>query len=161
MPDMSTLEERLREIMDAKGWQRRDLVRITGQSSSVVSQWLGHGSKTIHTIQKIEAAIALEQESGFCAAWIAKGIGPKRAMAAPDSTTAPPLLQEAAAPYGPPYRPDVAELVDALAYALDALEPTQLGPVAQALQALTVAPDSAKARAALQRALTARAEATS
>ncbi len=74
---MSTLQERLTEVMASKSWTHADLVRASGQSSSVVSQWLGKGSKTIHTIGKIEAAEALERESGFSALWLAKGILPK------------------------------------------------------------------------------------
>lgn len=72
-----TLQERLEEVMQAKGWDRADLVRVSGQSSSVVSQWLGKGSKIIHTIGRLEAAEALARESGYAALWIAKGIGPK------------------------------------------------------------------------------------
>lgn len=74
---MSTLIDRLQEVMTAKGWDRQDLVRVSGQSSSVVSQWLGHGSKVIKTIGKQEAAEALAAASGYCALWLAKGQGPK------------------------------------------------------------------------------------
>jgi hypothetical protein len=76
-----TLKQRLEEIMAAKGWTRDDLMTHSGQSSSVVSQWLGNvgSSKTIHSIGKIEAAIGLERASGYSALWIAKGKGPKMA----------------------------------------------------------------------------------
>jgi len=150
---MSSLEERLREIMAAKGWERRDLVRVTGQSSSVVSQWLGRGSKTIHTIQKIEAALALEKESGFAAAWIAKGLGPKRAAEAPDHGSAAWVAREPVAPFAGSSPLGVPEIVSALAGILDRLDTDRQGAVARALQALVVAPDSAKARAAVIRAL--------
>lgn len=76
--NMSALEERLGEVMQAMGWAHADLMRVTGQSSSVVSQWLGKGSKPIKSIGKIEAAEAIERESGFSALWVARGIGPKR-----------------------------------------------------------------------------------
>jgi len=150
---MSTLDERLREIMAANGWERRDLVRITGQSSSVVSQWLGHGSKTIHSIQKIEAALALERASGFSAAWIAKGIGAKRVPGGTDQR--PPVweVHEDRSPYGPASGASMDQLVTALAAALDELQPDAQPAVLQALQALVLAPDSARARAALSRAL--------
>lgn len=75
---MSTLIERLQEVMQTKNWNQADVVKASGQSSSVVSQWLGNGSKLIHTIGKMEAAEALANASGFNALWIAKGIGPKR-----------------------------------------------------------------------------------
>lgn len=72
--------------MAAKRWKRPDLVRASGESSSVVSQWLGKGSKTIKSIGKLEAAEALERASGFAALWIAKGKGPKF----PPAPAAPP-----------------------------------------------------------------------
>lgn len=64
--------------MRACGWTQLDVVRISGQSHSLVSQWLGNGSKTMKTISKLEAAQALAQKSGFEALWIARGIGPKK-----------------------------------------------------------------------------------
>lgn len=76
---MTTLIDRLTEIMAAKDWTHADLVRVSGQSHSVVSQWLGHGSKIIKTIGKLDAAVRIEAESGFAALWIATGQGPKYA----------------------------------------------------------------------------------
>lgn len=75
--------------MKAMQWDYSDLVRVSGQSRSVVSQWLGRSSKTIKTIGKLEAAEAIEQASGFAALWIAKGLGPKRV--APPAVTVPNL----------------------------------------------------------------------
>lgn len=72
-----SLQDRLAEVMAATGWGHADLMRVTGQSSSVVSQWLGKGSKIIQSIGKMEAAEAIERGSGFSALWVAKGIGPK------------------------------------------------------------------------------------
>lgn len=63
--------------MQAKGWLYPDLVRESGESRSVVSQWLGRSSKLIKSIGKMQAAERLEVASGYCALWIAKGIGPK------------------------------------------------------------------------------------
>lgn len=74
---MKSLKNRLAEVMAAMKWQHLDLVKISGQSSSVVSQWLGNGSKEIKTIGKMEAAERIEQASGFSALWVAKGLGPK------------------------------------------------------------------------------------
>ena len=64
--------------MQEMGWERDDLVRISGQSSSVVSQWLGKGAKIIKTIGKMEAAEKLADASGYSALWIAKGMGEKK-----------------------------------------------------------------------------------
>lgn len=93
---MSTLIERLNTVMQAMGWEHADLVRVSGQSSSVVSQWLGNGSKIIKTIGKMEAAEAIAMESGFSALWIAKGIGPQLAHQAATSRTLslPDLLDQ-------------------------------------------------------------------
>lgn len=74
---MTALIDRLSEVMAAKSWEHADLVRVSGESSSVVSQWLGKGSKVIKTIGKIEAAMRIEEASGYAALWIAKGVGPK------------------------------------------------------------------------------------
>jgi hypothetical protein len=76
---MASLSDRLTELMTTMGWRQTDLVRVSRQSSSVVSQWLGHGSKEIKTIGKLEAALYLERATGYSALWIAKGDGPKRA----------------------------------------------------------------------------------
>lgn len=55
-------------------------MRVSGQSSAVVSQWRGTGNgKQTKTIGKLEAVQAIERESGFSALWLAKGMGPKRA----------------------------------------------------------------------------------
>jgi len=75
---MATLIERLERVMAEKNWEHADLMRVSGQSSSVVSQWLGKGSKEIKTIGKHEAAEAIARESGFSALWIAKGLGPEK-----------------------------------------------------------------------------------
>lgn len=78
---MANLEDRLQEVMASKGWEHGDVVRISGASSSVVSQWLGKGSKQIHKIQRVSAAWRLAVASGYSAEWIAEGTGPKRAPA--------------------------------------------------------------------------------
>lgn len=82
---MQTLQERLEQLMADRGWQREDLIRISGQSQSVVSQWLGKSSKIIKTIGKLEAAQALARASCYEALWIAKGIGPKKALQVNDT----------------------------------------------------------------------------
>lgn len=77
---MDSLADRLQLVMQHMNWERADLVRVSRQSSSVVSQWLGRGSKEIKTIGKLEAAIYLERASGFSSLWIAKGMGPRFAQ---------------------------------------------------------------------------------
>jgi len=89
MPAMANLEDRLREVMQAKQWEHADLVRISGQSSSVVSQWLGAGSKEIKRIARVGAAVRLAEASGYSAEWLAEGKGPRFRTA--------PETQEAAA----------------------------------------------------------------
>ena len=105
---MATLKERLEEVMKACSWEHADVVRISRQSSSAVSQWLGKGSKEIKTIGKLEAAIYLERQSGYSALWIAKGIGPKLAER-PGGT----VLQLAEGP-GPWQSPSLLEQVGML-----------------------------------------------
>lgn len=75
---MSALQTRLEEIMSVKGWTHADLVRESGESHSVVSQWLGKGSKEIKSIGKMQAAERLEAATGYRALWIAKGLGPPK-----------------------------------------------------------------------------------
>ena len=75
-----TLQQRIAEIMQVMKWEHADLMRVSGQSSSVVSQWRGKSKeKTIRSIGKTEAAEALEAATGYAALWIAKGLGPKMA----------------------------------------------------------------------------------
>lgn len=82
--------------MTELGWDHSALVRVSGQSSSVVSQWLGKGSKPIHSIGKMEAAERIEQASGYCALWIAKGKGPERVAS---NTNASDFLSGTVHPY--------------------------------------------------------------
>lgn len=78
--NMATLQERLEEVMTSMGWTHGDVVRISGQSSSVVSQWRGKGTKLIKSIGKMEAAMRLSAASGYSALWIAEGEGPKMSV---------------------------------------------------------------------------------
>ena len=74
---MSTLIERLTEVMQTMQWEHADLVRVSEVSPSAVSQWLGKGSKLIKTIGNMQAAERLEKATGYAALWIAKGEGLK------------------------------------------------------------------------------------
>ena len=89
---MPTLDERLKEVMAAMNWHHADVVRVSGQSSSVVSQWMNKGSKRIHTIRKMSAAIALGNASGYSPLWIAEGIEPKKQAPHPKKPVAAPPL---------------------------------------------------------------------
>ncbi|MGJ7500098.1 hypothetical protein ACSFBF_07035 [Variovorax sp. ZT5P49] len=80
---MKTLVERVQELMDVMHWDVEKVATTAGVSASAVYQWLGHGTKTIHSIGKIDAAIYLERASGFSALWLAKGLGPKMARETP------------------------------------------------------------------------------
>jgi len=72
-----TLSERLAEVMQAMGWKHADVLAISKESSSVVSQWLGKGSKPIKTMGSVVAAVRLARASGYAAEWIALGEGPR------------------------------------------------------------------------------------
>jgi SOS-response transcriptional repressor LexA len=63
--------------MQAMRWEHADVVRVSGETSSVVSQWLGHGSKEIKSMGSVSAAVLLGRASGFDPIWIATGKGPK------------------------------------------------------------------------------------
>jgi hypothetical protein len=80
---MSTLEERIREVMHVTGMDERTIAKACGVTPSAVYQWLGHGSKPINSIGDIEVATKLMHATGFCALWISKGKGPKLAADAP------------------------------------------------------------------------------
>lgn len=77
------LPTRLTIVMQACGWTRADLKRESKQTSSVVSQWMGKGSRPIKSIRKMEAAENLARASGFNALWIATGMGAMRPASAP------------------------------------------------------------------------------
>jgi hypothetical protein len=126
---MLALKDRLAEVMTAMSWDRSDLVRVSKQSSSVVSQWLGHGSKEIRTIAKLEAVLAIERESGFSALWVAKGKGPKRAPVPINRLVA---QEPPAAFYAPPV------ILEQLAALLATVPPAERSAVAANLHGLAM-----------------------
>lgn len=75
---MSTLQHRLERIMEEMRWTRAQLVEASGESSSVVSQWLGKGSKIIKTMGSLRAALRLQERTGYNALWIATGEPPEK-----------------------------------------------------------------------------------
>lgn len=66
------------EFIRETGWNVSQIASTAKVTPSAVSQWLGKGNKTIHTIGNIEAAINLERATGYSALWLAKGKGPKK-----------------------------------------------------------------------------------
>jgi len=73
---MTSLKERMEEFSQVTGWDVGRIAKEAGVSSSAVSQWLGKGSKEIHSIG-IKPATNLEKMTGFSALWLSKGILPK------------------------------------------------------------------------------------
>lgn len=124
---MDTLQERIGEIMATMRWTHADLMRVSGQSSSVVSQWRGKSSKIIKRIGKMEAAQRIEAASGYSALWVAEGKGPKL------------VARESRAAYN-------ASKVPASWHArMDALAPEQLHAVVSAVEALLGSYEAASA----------------
>lgn len=130
---MSTLQERLEEVMAATGWDHQALMRVSRQSSSVVSQWLGKSTKLIKTIGKLEAAIYIERASGFSALWVAKGMGPKMV---PSPKQAPPLHVVSATPLvaepAPAYA-DPAAVLEQMGLLLASVPPSNRAAMADVL----------------------------
>jgi hypothetical protein len=100
-------------------------MRLSGQSSSVVSQWMGKGSKEIKSIRQIEAAFALGEASGYHPVWIAVGTGPK---AWPTQLHAQTELREPSASYQ-----TTPELLNRLCAVLGRIPPNLRNSVADLL----------------------------
>ena len=71
---MSTLQDRIAELMQATELSVGQLSEIAGVSSSAVSQWKDGPTKAIKT----GPATRLADRTGFRARWIADGDGPKK-----------------------------------------------------------------------------------
>ena len=71
---MSTLQERMQELVSETGWTVGEISAKAGVSHSAVSQWLSGDTQSL----KIEPAVLLERFTGFSALWLAKGKGQKR-----------------------------------------------------------------------------------
>jgi phage repressor protein C with HTH and peptisase S24 domain len=76
---MSTLQERMQELVRATGWTVGEISGKAGVSHSAVSQWLSGETQSL----KIEPAVLLERYTGFSALWLAKGKGQKKVDALP------------------------------------------------------------------------------
>ncbi len=73
---MSTLQERIAELMDVTGWKVGDLAEIAGVSSSAATQWKDGPTMSI----KLEPATRLSAKCGYSALWIATGKGLKKGV---------------------------------------------------------------------------------
>ncbi|MET3915956.1 phage repressor protein C with HTH and peptisase S24 domain [Variovorax sp. OAS795] len=71
---MSTLQERMQELVRETGWTVGEISGKAGVSHSAVSQWLSGETQSL----KIEPAVLLERYTGFSALWLAKGKGQKK-----------------------------------------------------------------------------------
>jgi len=68
-----TLADRIKEAIGGKS--QADIARATKKTEGAVSQWLDGTTKSL----KAETAVMLEAATGFRAAWLATGKGPKMA----------------------------------------------------------------------------------
>lgn len=114
------------------GWDHAHLMRVTGQSSSAVSQWLGKGSKEIKSIGSLEAALRLAEATGYNALWLAEGKGPPKPYVAPalPETASQPRAAEPVRSYLP-----VARTLDDLRALLTSTAPAMRPAVAELLSA--------------------------
>lgn len=86
---VSTLQERIAELMAATGLSVGAMADIAGVSSSAVSQWKDGPTKALKT----GPATRLADRTGFCARWIADGDGPKMMPRPLANTDAGPELK--------------------------------------------------------------------
>lgn len=70
---MSTLAERIREIMDATRLDTAQIAKICGCSYQAVKKWENGATVSIDG----EHLIALAEATGYEAKWIITGVGPK------------------------------------------------------------------------------------
>lgn len=86
---MSTLQDRISELMLATGLSVGQLAEIAGVSSSAVSQWKDGPTKALKT----GPATRLAERTGYHARWIADGDGPKKSSASAANTEPGPDLR--------------------------------------------------------------------
>jgi transcriptional regulator with XRE-family HTH domain len=91
MLNMSTLEERIAELMKSKDWTESRVAEIAGVTRSAVSQWLGKTDTPTKSI-KLKPALLLERKSGFSALWLSAGEGPKMVITQSELSTRAALL---------------------------------------------------------------------
>lgn len=86
---MSTLKQRIEEMMQETGMDERAVAAAAGVSRSAVIQWLGKGGDNSKEIKSlgVRPACKLEEATGFKALWLATGDGARK--------TAEPIQQAA------------------------------------------------------------------
>lgn len=90
LPYMTTLQDRIAELMEISGLSVGQLAEIAGVSSSAVSQWKDGPTKAL----KAGPATRLAERTGYSARWIAEGEGQKKdAYYAAGNTSAGPALR--------------------------------------------------------------------
>lgn len=85
LPYMTTLQDRIAELMEISGLSVGQLAEIAGVSSSAVSQWKDGPTKAL----KAGPATRLAERTGYSARWIAEGEGPKKSAMQADAGSAP------------------------------------------------------------------------
>lgn len=74
---MSTLAERIEQMMEESGYRLQDIADMCGVSVQAVSQWKLGQTKNIRN----EPLFRLARRSGYSPEWIATGEGPARMIA--------------------------------------------------------------------------------
>lgn len=77
------LAERIREAIKHSGKSQAQIATETGKSAGAVTQWVNGTSKSL----RAETAAALERATGYRAAWLVTGRGPK--LVSEESNVAP------------------------------------------------------------------------
>lgn len=72
---MSTLEERIRMVLDETGTEQIALAEAAGVTKGTVNQWLDGKIKSI----KLEYAVGIQEKYGYNAVWLVMGKGEKMA----------------------------------------------------------------------------------
>lgn len=80
-----TLAERIREAIQHSGKSQAQIATDTGKSPGAVTQWLDGSTKSL----RADTAAALERATGYNAAWLVTGKGPKLATNVPNVAPAP------------------------------------------------------------------------
>lgn len=77
---MSTLKQRIEDLMQETGMDERAVAAAAGVSRSAVTQWLGKGGDNSKEIKSlgVRPACKLEEATGFKALWLATGDGAKK-----------------------------------------------------------------------------------
>lgn len=80
-----TLAERIREAIQHSGKSQAQIATDTGKSPGAVTQWLDGSTKSL----RADTAEALERATGYNAAWLVTGKGPKLAANVPNVALVP------------------------------------------------------------------------